>query len=52
MLGCQALGLAIGAVAERALDERLAAHRVAHPMGGSGEGGGGAGADDEPVLIV
>ena len=50
MLGCQLIGLAIGAVAERTIDERLEAHRASNPMD---DGAGALSAEDEaPVLIV
>jgi len=52
MLGCQVVGLAIGAVAEMAIDERSAAHRAAHPMTGDIAEGAEVGDDSGPILVV
>ncbi|MBL0922548.1 MAG: hypothetical protein IBJ10_10525 [Phycisphaerales bacterium] len=52
MLGCQAVGLAIGAVAERAIDDRAAAMRAENPIGGPAPEGGGDDEYEGPVLVV
>lgn len=52
MLGCQLVGLAIGAVAEMAIDERSAAHRAAHPMDEPAGEGSGSGPSSGPVMVV
>lgn len=52
MLGCQMVGLAIGAVAEHAVDERTAAHRAAHPIGAEVDVEAAPEEDAGPVLVV
>lgn len=52
MLGCQMVGLAIGAVAEHAIDERSGAHRAANPIGGDGAQGDEPAEDEGPILVV
>mgnify|MGYP001206223373 CR=1 FL=1 len=52
MLGCQMVGLAIGAVAEHAIDERSSAHRVANPIGAEPAQGEAAEEDEGPILVV
>ena len=52
MLGCQMVGLAIGAVAEMAIDECSAAHRASHPMSGDSVEGAEAGDESGPILVV
>lgn len=52
MLGCQLAGLAIGCVAERAIEERAASHRALHPVDGSSSEEPEVGDSEEPVLVV